>query len=283
MEAEFRAKSPSPTPGFAQAVISGLRSARKDHPVADAAAGLIPLVGGMQAGMDATDPDSSDFQRMLAVGSILPGMRLAKLLVGKLRRPAAKAVEEATHYAPEEIFQKPDLVMSAEAREAARKKMNDAYIKQLLLEEEQHAAGNVDVYHGTTGKFEGDKVDPKFFGSGGTESDLGSGFHTTHTPEDAGAYANWPAPELPQGTVHKFQIPKVEYDQYAKTGKSLKEQHPETQKVLQSLVPDWDKLDPEERMSQISDEDSLLGLIHNNSGVDEILSKKFDSLKKVSE
>jgi hypothetical protein len=120
VESEFRVKNPTPAPGYAQAVISALRQTRKENPLTDAAASFVPGVSVGQAAMDVTDPDASDFQRMLAVGSILPGMRLMRTIAGRLRGAKAveKVVEEAKPFSAEEIFQKPDVKMTAEQRAA---------------------------------------------------------------------------------------------------------------------------------------------------------------------
>lgn len=123
MESEFRVKNPTPAPGYAQAVISALRQTRKEHPLADAAAGLVPGVGVGQGAMDATDPDSSDFQRMLAVASILPGMRLARTIVGRLR--GAKTAEKLVEHYPKTPSTTPPSAV-AEA--------NRQYAEQLLKE-----------------------------------------------------------------------------------------------------------------------------------------------------
>ena len=126
MESEFRVKNPTPAPGYAQAVISALRQTRKEHPLTDAAAGLVPGVGVGQAVLDSTDPDSSDFQRMLAVGSILPGMRLMRTIAGKLRKPAAKTIEHVVEeFKPEDIFQAATIKMTPEQRAASLAAQNE--------------------------------------------------------------------------------------------------------------------------------------------------------------
>lgn len=131
-ESEFRVRNPTPAPGYAQAVISALREGRKEHPVADMLAGNLPLIGGIQAGMDATDPDASDFQRMLAVGSVLPGMRLMRGIIGKLRKVPKSTEHVVESFHPEDIFQKPNpkVTTSPETVSAA----NKAYAEQLLKE-----------------------------------------------------------------------------------------------------------------------------------------------------
>lgn len=134
MESEFRVKNPTPTPGYPQAVISALRQKRKEHPLTDAAAGLVPGVGVGQAAMDATDPDTSDFQRMLAVGSLLPGGKLLRMLVGRLRKAPVKQVEHVIEaFKPEDIFQKPSLGVTTSPETVAA--ANKAYAEQLLREE----------------------------------------------------------------------------------------------------------------------------------------------------
>lgn len=136
MEQEFKRTGLNQQgPSFGKLMVDSLRKTREDHPTMDMLAGNLPIVGGLQAGMDATDPNASDFQRMLAVGSIVPGVRLMRAIAGKLRKPAKEAVHEA-EFAPEDIFQKPDVVMTPEQREAARKAANQAYIEQLLREAE---------------------------------------------------------------------------------------------------------------------------------------------------
>lgn len=123
MEQEFKKTGLQSSPSFGKLMIDSLRKTRQDHPTADMLAGNLPIVGGLQAGMDATDPSASDFQRMLAVGSILPGMKLVKSIVGKLRKPAKAAVKEIT-FTPEDIFNKPDVVLTPEQRKAALEEAN---------------------------------------------------------------------------------------------------------------------------------------------------------------
>lgn len=130
METEFKQKNlPQHNPTFMRLMVDNLRQQRKEHPVADMVAGNLPIVGGIQAGMDMTDESLPTSERALGATSIIPGGKLLRAIVGKLR----KAPDEP--FEAEEIFQKPDLVMTPEQREAARKKMNEEYAKQLLREE----------------------------------------------------------------------------------------------------------------------------------------------------
>lgn len=131
MESEFRAKSPTPAPGYGRMLIDALRKGREEHPNLDFAVGNMPIVGGIQGAMDMADPEASNISRIGAALSFLP---FGRLLGRGLRKKAAHIAEEKV-FEPEEIFQKPDVVLSPAEREAARKKANDDYIKQLLAEE----------------------------------------------------------------------------------------------------------------------------------------------------
>ena len=150
MEAEFkRTGLPQGGPSYSDLVIDALRKGRQEHPIMDMAAGSLPIVGGMQAGMDVTDSSLGGLDRTLAMLSIVPGGKLvgaglrkipyvrkipakAEAIINKLRRD----VPDEPPYTPEEIFQKPDVVMTSEQREAAREAANKAYAEQLLREEQ---------------------------------------------------------------------------------------------------------------------------------------------------
>src|SRR5688572_23914317 len=109
MEPEFKSKNlVSGGPSFGRLVIDKLRETRKEHPALDFAVGNLPIVGGLQTAMDATGPDASPTDAI----SVLPGGRILKAIVNKLR----KAPVGEKPYEVEEIFQKPDLVMTPEER-----------------------------------------------------------------------------------------------------------------------------------------------------------------------
>lgn len=137
MEQEFkRTGLPGGGPSYSKLLIQGLRKAREEHPVLDFAAGNLPIVGGLQAGMDATDPEASPVERGLSALSFVPGGKmLSKILPDKLRGKVSKMVEEQT-YSPEEIFQAPDIKMDAAqrarslaAQNAEAKKIAEQYLK----------------------------------------------------------------------------------------------------------------------------------------------------------
>jgi hypothetical protein len=143
MENEFKVKNPKPpTVPFMKLVIQSLRKQREEHPVLDTAAGFVPFVGGVQSGMDVLDESNSPIQRTLAALGLVPGGKLVSKLgekvAGKLGivtdleewRKKQKATADALRkdsvpYSPEEIFQKPDLTMTAEQRAANLQQKNE--------------------------------------------------------------------------------------------------------------------------------------------------------------
>lgn len=150
-ESEFKVKDPVPSkgPSFYSLMAQKIREGRREHPVADMVAGNLPIIGGIQAGLDVTDESQPGWTRALALASVVPGGKLAGAIVKRLRnyehKIPAKVVDKLTGpkppeppehtFEPEDIFQKPDVTMTPEQREAARVSMNEAYAKQLLEEE----------------------------------------------------------------------------------------------------------------------------------------------------
>lgn len=119
MEREFR--NPGARhggPSFYRLMIDNLRKQREEHPVIDFAAGNLPIVGGVQGLMDATDERSSATQRGLSALSFIPGGKLVDAIIGRLRGAPVNKMVDDKPFTPEEIFQKPDVKMTPEERAA---------------------------------------------------------------------------------------------------------------------------------------------------------------------
>lgn len=77
MEFEFKKTGVSHQgPSFSRLMIEKLRQGREEHPVLDFAAGNLPILGGLQAGMDMTDPNASTTERGLSALSFVPGGKI---------------------------------------------------------------------------------------------------------------------------------------------------------------------------------------------------------------
>jgi hypothetical protein len=77
MEQEFKKTGLNQhSPAFGKLVIESLRKRREEHPFVDMAAGMLPIVGGLQSGMDVADTSKSNFDRGMSALSFVPGGKL---------------------------------------------------------------------------------------------------------------------------------------------------------------------------------------------------------------